>query len=144
MYSKPWITGPAMFWIFMIIVVGALYMGFTKSSKSPEAWLIGTMKVSSEERMLRQMQDPLAMRIYALSKVRFSYDDSREKMSKALIEQWDNEIEAVGKDAYHMRAVAAWDAADLDPEAREILKAVHEKAAKAAQEQAAAQDGSTW
>jgi len=138
-YSKPWITGPALFWLFMIVVVVGGYFTYSKAPKSSEAWLIAALKVSQEERMLRQMQDPLAMRLYVFSQMKISSGDSSSKirdfqgkMIHIITDQWNQEVKQLGKDAYHMRSSTTWQANDLDPEAQALLKQVHQEAAASA------------
>jgi hypothetical protein len=90
------INGPAMFWIFCIIaVVCATYVWLKKPPQ-----LGNPLKYTEQERMLRAMRDPLALRLYALSHLKLYNDDNRMKAIQDVTQQWEKEVQALSEHAY--------------------------------------------
>jgi hypothetical protein len=96
------ITGGAMFFMFLIFLtaVGAwIYV------KHPPNVLTQVLSGTKEERTLRNLQDPLAMRLWVLSDMSFvGNSDTRRQVVEQVIKQWAEEVKDLKEKAYHSRA----------------------------------------
>jgi hypothetical protein len=115
------ITGPAMFWLFMLaIVAAATYIWVT----NPPSIVTQMLNQTKEERALRNLQDPLAMRLYVCSQM-FG-DASRDRLMTKIVEQWASEVTDLKDRAYHTKAAEPWsiDTLDIPAEQKAQLKVI--------------------
>ncbi len=104
------------FWLFMSVLVGCGTYCYLKTPPNP---IRDVMRATQEERMLRNMQDPLAMRLYALARPLKEYPNSTsievyKETIIAVIKQWTEEVVALKDSAYHTKAAdSQWDISKL-------------------------------
>lgn len=102
------------FWIFLATLVGCTTYCYLKTPQAlVRDW---AMKPSREEMLVKQLQDPLAMRLYAL---RASLNclptgtssSTYQEIITAVVKQWADEVGVMKASAYHMGN--KWDASQL-------------------------------
>ena len=94
---------------------------------------------TEEERTLRNLQDPLAMRLYVLSNTFIGDPSGRQKIMEQVIEQWKQEVSSLGKDAYHTSAASlSLDSLGLTPEERQKVESAMKSVEAAEQRNPAA------
>jgi hypothetical protein len=126
------ITGGAMFWMFMMALLGcATYVWISH----PPSVLTQVLSGTSEERQLRNLQDPLAMRLWVLNQAYVGDTVSRKALAEQIIRQWEGEVKSLGKDAYHTKAAdMSWNLKNLEI-TEEQRKALSETNARVVEQQ---------
>lgn len=90
------ITGPAMFWLLCIIIVlCGTYMWKVKPPADPNP-----LRYTQEERMVRAMRDPLALRLYAIGEMSWGSSTAKSKAIEQVIQQWEKEVTEMAENAY--------------------------------------------
>jgi len=84
--------------------------------------LVQIMKMTQEERMLRNLQDPLALRLYALSQISFASSSKQAEVIKDVVSQWEGELATMREEAYHTSAASLWDLSLLTPEQKTVVQ----------------------
>ncbi len=107
------ITGPAMFWVFLIILTLTLAWVHVKY---PPSVLSQVLNGTEQERTLRNLQDPLAMRLWVIGEMSFMGEvDSKAKAVESVIKQWSEEVKDLKEKAYSTKAAdMSWSLKGLD------------------------------
>lgn len=114
------------FWILLATAIACATYCYKITPNNPLRELMTSTK---EERLIRNLQDPLAMRLYAMSKVLEEMSsqgttDLQKAMIDAVVKQWAEEVGALKAAAYHSKAAESqWDASklSLNQEQKEAL-----------------------
>lgn len=117
--NKPFIniTGGAMFFIFLIVCVSLAAWVWVYHPPS----VIGqVLSGTREERTLRNLQDPLAMRLWVLGQSYWGEAQRRQEVTEKIIAQWAKEVEDLKAAAYHAKAAdMQWDLSKVPMEEKE-------------------------
>jgi uncharacterized membrane protein len=87
-FQRPLLSGGGMFCVFLMVVAvfgSVVLVKVSTAPKDPQQRLAEVLAVSREERMLRNLQDPLALRLYALKHARPYFSESE---SPAIFSGW--------------------------------------------------------
>ena len=113
--------------MFMMALLGcATYVWI----RHPPSVLTQVLSGTQEERTLRNLQDPLAMRLWVLGQSYVGVAEMRKSLTETIIKQWEEEVKTLGKDAYHTRAAEmSWNlkALDLTEEQRRTVSDLNTK-----------------
>lgn len=111
--DKYFISGPAMFWLFMVILTLTLAWVYVRH---PPSVLSQVLDGTEQERMMRNLQDPLAMRLWVISDMSFGGNaEHRMRAVDSVIKQWSDEVKDLKEKAYHTKAAdMSWNLKGLD------------------------------
>ena len=119
-------------WVAILVFAGKEAIKYREmwTSHVPDPVKI-VLKATAEERALRNMQDPLSLRIYAATPaLKDLLREEKVRVMEKIIQQWGDEVTQMRAEAYNVKAAPAWNLEELGLEEAQqaAVKAAYDRA----------------